>query len=74
MKRSLIITKETHTILKDRMRWKEKLSVKLVEKVFDRNIWVLLISLKKFFLKFWVSNESELYDEVAYPTLGTVMF
>ena len=46
-----------HTIMKDRMRRWDKLGVRLVEKVYDRNIWVCLSSLKKFFLKFWVSKQ-----------------
>ena len=60
--------KKTHTIMKDRMRRWEKLGARLVEKVFDRNIWVCLSSLKKLFLKFWVSNKSEKMIKVVYPT------
>ena len=43
--------------MKDRMRRWDKLDVMLVEKVFVDNIWACLSSLKKLFLKFWVSKQ-----------------
>ena len=50
--------------MNDRMRRCDKLGGRLVEKVYVGNIWVLLGWLKKLFLKFWVSIESEHFAKV----------
>ena len=64
-----------HTIMNDRMRRWDKLGARLVEKVFDRNIWVCLCSLKKLFFEILgLETKVNFMTKLYIQCWGTVLF